>query len=309
MKILFFGLGSIGIRRARILIDNFRHELYAFRSTDRPAGNSLGIREVRTWGEVKNLKPDVAFITNPTFLHVETALKCALSGMHLFIEKPLSHNLDGLSSLESVCRKKKLTCYVGYCLRFHPVIEKMRELIRSKKVRHARVTCTSYLPDWRQGQDFRKSYSVSSKKGGGVILELSHELDYIQHLFGKIDKLEGSFGRSSCLAQDAENFADILITAGRTFVNVHLDYFSRISERSIKVDFDGGYAGGDLMSGRIDYLYRGVKNIFRFDMDRDKYLKKEMRYFFDNIGKASIMNSLRKARPLLEKIVEMKSAE
>ena len=88
MKVVIFGLGSIGRRQARLLLDNFRHELFAFRSNEGIAPNDLGIKEIYNWEEVEKLNPEVAFITNPTFLHLETALKCAKLGMHLFIEKP-----------------------------------------------------------------------------------------------------------------------------------------------------------------------------------------------------------------------------
>jgi len=307
-KVIIFGLGSIGRRHAKILSDDFRCVLFAYRSGKRPGRNDLGIEEVRDWVEVERLKPEVALITNPTALHIRTAIRCALLGMHLFIEKPLSHELKDIDMLESICRRKKLTCYTAYCLRFHPVIKKIRELIKDKDIYHARVICSSYLPDWRPGQDFRKSYSASRNKGGGVLLDLSHELDYIEFLFGEINKIEGICGRASALTRDSEDFADMVLALNSGVrANLHLDIFSRVDERTIKVDFNGGYIKGDLIKGTVDYISHGKKRIFKSKPNRDKYLKEQIKYFFDNIGKKKIMNGLQESRRLLAKILEFKN--
>src|SRR3990167_10434426 len=122
MKIIFFGMGSIGHRHAGILLKNYNHYLYAYRSgvSDKP--NSLGIKELNTWDEVEKLKPDIAFITNPTSLHIETAIKCALLDCKLFIEKPIGKDLTDLDKLIEIVKNKKLVTYIAYNRRFHPVI-------------------------------------------------------------------------------------------------------------------------------------------------------------------------------------------
>ena len=214
MRIVIFGLGSIGKRQARILRENFSHELYAFRSGEKKSwNNDLGIKEIYAWDELKTLRPDVAFITNPTFLHAQTALACASLGMHLFIEKPLSNSLKGIAAIETICRKKKLTCYVAYGLRFHPVIKALRKLITGKKIQHVRVTCSSYLPSWRKGTSSRNSYSGIKDQGGGALLDLSHEFDYIRYLFGEFKIISGVYGKASHVTVDSEDFADVLITS------------------------------------------------------------------------------------------------
>ncbi len=307
MKVIFFGLGSIGRRRARILLDNSEHRLFAFRSTRKGPSNDLGIKEIYTWKEVESLRPDVAFITNPTSMHVKTALKCASLGLNMFIEKPLSNTLYGVSSLKEACRKRCLTCYTSYCLRFHPVIKKIRELIKGKKIYHIRVVCSSYLPAWRPDQDYRKSYSSSLRKGGGVLLDLSHELDYIQFLFGEIKTAKVVYSRVSNLTVDAEDFADLLLTLNNGIhVNLHLNFFSRINERSLKVDFAEGHIIGDLLESKVHYLYRSKKKTFKFPKERDDYLKEEIKYFFDNIGNPKIMNGPEESNRFLKKTLEFK---
>ncbi|OGC22618.1 hypothetical protein A3J90_07065 [candidate division WOR-1 bacterium RIFOXYC2_FULL_37_10] len=309
MKIVIFGLGSIGERHAKLLLDNFDHELFVFRSNKNSIPNSLGIKEIFTWKEIEKIKPDAAFIANPTFLHIKTALKCAELGMHLFIEKPLSHNLDDIDKLASVCRQKKMICYVAYCLRFHPVISKMKKLIENKKIYHTRVVCSSYLPDWRKERRLYDVYSAYSKKGGGVLLDLSHEFDYIQYLFGQIKEIKGNIGRVGNITVDAEDFADVLIkTVGSLYVNLHLNFMSHLNERRIVIDFENGYLIGDLILSKIEFLDgAGVKRIQLSD-DRNEYLLSQIQYFFDNLKNPLIINNLKEAKNLLVNILEFKNA-
>jgi len=308
MKIVIFGLGSIGKKHAKVLNENHEYEVYAFRSKGRAELNGFSnIKQIYAWDEVKAIKPDVAFITNPTNLHVETALRCASLGMHLFIEKPLSHSLDNIDLLESLCSKNKLTCYTAYCLRFHPVIKKMSEIIVDKKIYHARVVCSSFLPAWRAGEDYRKNYSVSSSEGGGVLLDLSHEFDYTHYLFGEFIEVKGAYGKASDLTVDAEDYADILITtAASIHVNIHLNFNSLLNERTIEVDFEDGYAAADLIANRVEILYRGSMDKYEYPLGQDGYLTEQLQYFIDNIGNQSIMNNLAEAKDLLIKILKFK---
>lgn len=303
-NVLIVGLGSIGRRHARILMNDFECDLVAYRSGKGGSGQA-GIRELHSWRDVARERPDIAFITNPTDLHMQAALRCAGMGMHLFIEKPISCTLRGLGRLETLCRRNALTCYTAYCLRFHPVIIKIRTLLRGKKLYHAQVRASSYLPDWRPGEDTRTSYRAYRRQGGGVILELSHEFDYIQYLFGPIGSIRGTYGRRSRLTVDAEDFADALIVlkAGAC-VNLHLDFFSRVKERSIKVDLEDGCITGDLIRNRVECIFDGRKRTFAYDLDRDDYMRAQTRYFFRNIGNRHIMNGIAESGGLLRKILE-----
>lgn len=310
MKILIVGLGSIGTRHLNILREYFDHDIAVFRSGKSGACNIAGLQEFSTWNEVEAYQPEVAFITNPTHLHIDTAMNCAKLGMHLFIEKPLSNTLDGLSELRELCEQKSLTCYIAYCLRFHPVVKKINELLDGKSILHSRVTCTSYLPDWRKGHDSRNTYSAKADLGGGVLLDLSHEFDYISHLFGAIRKIEGNFGKLSNVTEDAEDYADVVLkTENNIVVNLHLDILSRKNERQIKVDFEGGYLLGDLIANRLEYSYSGESEKYEFDLGRNDYLKDQTDYFFKQIGNVDIMNNISESSQLLGQILEFKNGQ
>lgn len=307
MKIVFFGLGSIGRRHAEILTKDSGYDLYAYRSGKTEKGNDLGIKEIYSWEEVRKLKPDVAFITNPTFMHIDTALKCAELDLALFIEKPLDSRDEKLGLLIEEIKRRGLTTYVAYNMRFNPIIEFLKEYLKSKIVCHASVYNSSYLPNWRSGKNQIDSYSAQKAQGGGVVLDLSHELDYIDYLFGSIQEIKGIFDRAANVTRDAEDFLDAGIKTDKTYVNLHLDFLSRHTERTIKIDCEDEYIFADLISGKMEF-HKSAENIEikRFEIDRNEIHKKQIEYFFRNINNSATMNNVTDASILFRKIIEFK---
>lgn len=310
-KIAFFGLGSIGKKHAQIISDHFNHELYAYRTKKGQEQHNLKIKEHTNLKDLLNLEPDIAFITNPTFLHVETALTCAKRNIDLFIEKPLSHNLEKLSELEKEIKKRKLFTYVAYNLRFHPILQDLKKIIsENKKPAYFKATCSSYLPNWRQNQDYTKSYSAKKEQGGGVLLDLSHEIDYITWIFGKIKTMEGICSKISNLKINSEDVVEAKITC-RTGIkgNVHLDYFSHLEERKIKVYFNDRYMEGDLLNNsllRIDK--KGKMEIKNYKIKKDETYINQLKYFFEQYKRRNydIMNNFSEALKTFKKIMEFK---
>lgn len=293
MKIVLFGLGSIGKRHARLLKERPGVELYAFRSKADAPVNDLNLPEIRSWEEVDALKPQVAFITNPTHLHVETATACAKRGMALFLEKPIGANLDGLDDLLQLTRDKKLTAYVAYVLRFHPEIVALKKKLESERIRHVRAICTSYLPEWRPGGNPQESYSASAQKGGGVILDVSHEFDYLTYLLGPFASITGQFGKLSDVTADAEDYVDAHLLGYAHPVNLHMNLFSRKTQRLIQVDTENGFLEVDLTKALAD---------------RDQIFRKQLDYFFDNLNNPALMNNLFEAGVMFRKLIAFKNS-
>jgi predicted dehydrogenase len=307
MKIVIFGLGSIGSRHAKILKKYFSHEVIAFRHRTSRSNTIKGIKEISKWAELARLKPDVAFITNPTNMHIKTAIQCARLGMHLFIEKPLSNDLQGLTLLKSICQKNDLTCYTAYCLRFHPVIKTIKKMVEHKKIYHVRVVCSSYLLDWPGRNDPNATYSAQKKMGGGVLLDLSHEFDYLKYIFGDFKEIKSYYGKVSKVTSDAEDFADVLIRTKKGLtINLHINFMSKISKREIVIDHEHGYIVADLNNYTIESLLGNKNSMLRYPIDRDGYLKEQSVYYFRHLGETSIMNGLSEAMALLKKIMEIK---
>jgi len=308
VKIIFFGLGSIGQKHAEILLKNYKHELFAFRSGTENTPNKLGIAELHLWDEVKKLKPDIAFITNPTSLHIETAIKCAQLNCKLFVEKPIGQNLSGLDELLKLLKEKNLVTYVAYNLRFNPVIKKLKDYLSSKKPLHMRVVCTSFLPMWRPNKNYLKSYSANTQMGGGVILDLSHELDYTSYLLDNIQKIIGNFARMGQVTTDAEDYADMLVSTPMCPVNIHINFLSHFRQRFIQIDFEDLTVIGDIVNAEIkEYQHEELKNIIKLKYKKGQEYEEQIKYFFDNIENPRMMNNLTNAVDLYKKIIYFKN--
>jgi len=312
-KVLFFGLGSIGKRHARLLKENPNIALYAFRSDKDSAKNNMGIKEFDSLEKALAIKPDVAFVTNPTSIHVPTALQCAEKGINLFIESPIGSSLQGLDKLEELVKKNDLFTYVAYNLRFHPIAVYLKQFVKERgKPKEFRAVSSSYLPNWRSGQEYTQSYSTKKELGGGVVLDMSHEFDYIAWLFEGIKKIDGKCGKESKLRMDCEDFADATITCKNgTKGKLHLDCHSVKAVRKIEMFYEGEYIEGDLLHNTVQIKRKdGTEELKEFNVKADDTYRKQLKYFFEKFHNKdeNHMNSLPKAVKTFRKIIEFKEA-
>jgi len=310
LEILFFGLGSIGKKHARIIKDNYNYELIAFRTQKGQERNNLELKEINDLEKAFETKPDIAFITNPTYLHIETAIECTRRNIHLFIEKPISHSIENVDKLEKEILKRKLITYIAYNLRFHPVIEKIKEITELEKPIYFKSICSSYLPNWRSGQDYSKSYSAKKDFGGGVVLDLSHEFDYITWLFGEIKKIEGYCDKISNLKINSEDIMEAEITC-KTGVkgNVHLDYFTKNTQRTFTIQYDDRIIEGDLINSTIKITKKNKEKTIQLKCEKDETYKKQIEYFFKQYHSknTNMMNNYSEALKTFKKIMEFKN--
>lgn len=307
-KIIFFGLGSIGKRLARLTKKLYPCDLYALRSPGKEP-NSLGIEEIYNNDDIGKIKPDIAFITNPTSLHLDTARYCASEKMHMFIEKPFSNYLEGVGELLNNIEKNKLITYIGCQFRFDPIILHLKSLLKKNNIFYSKITCSSYLPEWRPEQDYRSSYSAKKDMGGGVILDLIHESDYSFFLFGPIAGIEGNAGKKSSLEIDTEDYADItMFHKSGTTSQIHLDYFSRKRTRKIELYSEDRYIEADLLERTINTDNgTGTETLVFEETGRDDLYIQELDYFFSCIDKNELpMNDISEHIHVLRPILEFK---
>lgn len=246
LRVLVVGCGSIGCRHLRLLRElgaeaagcepDPERRLAAALDLDVPVYADLGMALAEGFAG--------AIIATPNHLHIEPALRALSAGCGVLVEKPLSHNLDGVDDLLRTADAARLPLLVGYSLRFHPGLRRVKALLDAGAigaVRSARVQFGQYLPDWRPTQDYRRSYSAMAGMGGGIILDASHELDYICWLLGDPIQLACLRGRASSLEIETEDVADILLRfAGGAFAAVHLDYLNRTYTRGCELIGDAG---------------------------------------------------------------------
>jgi predicted dehydrogenase len=199
--------------------------------------------------------PDAAIICTPTSLHLESAIPAAKKGCHLLLEKPVSHSLAGTADLLKAVRESGSRVLVGYHYRFHPGIRQIKKLIDENEI--GRVVGVQshwgeFLPGWHPWEDYRHGYSARRDLGGGVLLTLSHPLDYLCWFFGDVNQVIASLGKRSELDFDVEDTADLLLTfASGVSASVHLNYWQMPASHTLEIGGARGTIHWDNQSGEV----------------------------------------------------------
>jgi len=242
MKLVVVGLGSIGKRHSNNL-KVLGHEVISCHRND-------NLKKI-----LEKEKPDGVLVCNPTSMHLKPAMTAAEAGVNIFVEKPISHNLKGIDKLLATVKKKKLILMVGYNLRFEPELAKIKKQLSQKsigKIKLAKIFVGSYLPDWHPNEDHRQSYSAKKDLGGGVLLDLSHEINYAIWFFGKAKTVKAKLKKAAELEIETEAVADLEVEfESGVKAQIHLDYVSREHKRSLEVKGDKGFLNWD---------YAAIKN-------------------------------------------------
>jgi predicted dehydrogenase len=228
-RALVIGGGSIGSRHAA----NLRAAGWEVEVADQdPARATLSLDGA--W----EAKPEIAVIATPPDAHLEHALAAAEHGCHLLIEKPLADRAEGLDGLAELVRGRGLVSLVACNMRFHPgpaAVERLLEEGRIGRPLAARLRTASYLPDWRPGTDYARSYSASRASGGGVVLDAIHELDLACWLLGPARVVGAASLPARSIGLEVEGLAEIVLRHRDAVSSVHLSFVQRDYRRSIEV--------------------------------------------------------------------------
>lgn len=264
MKIAILGGGSIGQRHMRNLrsLGFENNNIYVFEPKNDMAGyipETLGVQVTTSYEDMLDNDFDVAFITNPTRYHVETAFDFASRGIDLFIEKPLSDVIDDrLRKLIEIVKEKKLITMVGCNTRFYPALQYIKDVLKDESLGalcSARIQFGHYLPDWHPREDYREGYSANRSMGGGILLDAVHELDYARWLFGyPIRSPLVMGGKLSNLEIDTEDLVSILYSFEKCpVVHIHLDYLQRYYNRSCQIIGESGTINWDYREHHVEW--------------------------------------------------------
>jgi predicted dehydrogenase len=312
-RILISGLGSIG-RRHLANLNALGHSDIAFHRSGK-ATIDKPLPEHPTYSDLgqalAEYQPTIVFVCGPSHNHIEVALKSVNSGANVFIEKPLGNTLDGIAELEKLAKANDSTIMVGYMLRFHPLLLKIKELIDDSKIGkllHIRSQWGEYLPDWHPWEDYRETYAAKQSMGGGPAITLSHEIDLaLWFLGGKISAAQGLTNTSSELDLETEHGVDILIKneAGTT-ANLHLDFYQRPSVRTSEFIGTTGRFSFDYYASRFERFTSDqpepveVVNIAD-SFDRNNMFISEIEHFFECIAnKTKPVTSITEGKTALE---------
>ncbi len=284
MKVTVFGSGSIGLRHLTNLIKLKKKlkisSIFSYDTKNKISflGKSKEFIFTQDF-KLAAMQCDVAFICVPTHLHNQTINKILkYTKCHFYIEKPLSSEIkDCLKTLKKIKNAKKKVG-VGYMLVNHPLILKTKSLIDKKaigKIVFARAECGFYLPNWHPWEDYRKFYMAHKEQGGGVLLDTSHEINYLQRLFGKVKSIQGTVGKFSNLEITSDDLALSILKFKKDNIigHVHLDLLQFEKSRSFKIIGTKGVIEGSLVSNKLKI----------FNNNKKRTVEKRFNYNFNNI--------------------------
>ena len=253
MKVLFVGIGSIGTRHLKNLTAvckqrNIDLEVTALRSSTRELPGETAQLICRQITQPDDTVYDLAFITNPTNLHHSAIKQLVGKVKFFFIEKPIFE--DCVYSLDELGLTDK-NAYVAAPMRYCGAYMKLKEIIRDIPAYSVRIICSSYLPGWRPNADYRKVYSAIRAMGGGVTIDLIHELDYMVDLFGFPLESFNFKGTYSHLEMDSDDLSVYIARYKDKLCEVHLDYFGRTYRRTCEVFTKDGTIVADFGAGTV----------------------------------------------------------
>lgn len=254
---LVIGYGSIGARHARVLTElGVRVGIVSRRGA--------GDGEVFTTLEsgLEALCPEYVVVANETVHHIDTLDHLDGLGYRgaVLVEKPLSVGLPG------PCTWAFEQVGLAYNLRFHPALQALAGHLRTDRPLVVQAYVGQYLPDWRPGSDYRQSYSAHRAHGGGVLRDLSHELDYLGWLFGGWRRLSALGGRRSTLEIDSDDCWAVLFEGADGLpLTLHVNYLDRVARRQLVVVAERHSYRLDLVAGVLEV--DGVSQTFATERD------------------------------------------
>ncbi len=261
-NVLVIGYGSIGRRHCSVLEKLIgKKNIYVFTKQKK-----CKFKKILNFDRLKSINPYFVIIASRTYLHFPLLKKIEknLKNSAILVEKPLFEKTKNI-----VIKNNKV--FVAYNLRFHPILIFLKKYLKNKKIFSVNVKSSSYLPYWRKNIEYFKSNSAKKKYGGGTTLELSHEFDYFQWIFGKIKKVEFvKIKKISKLKIDSEDNSLIIGRNDRTNFIFDLNFYSRVLKREIIVDAKNFSVKADLIKNRIEIFNNEKKKIINFKNNLNK---------------------------------------
>jgi predicted dehydrogenase len=294
-RLLVIGYGSIGARHCRLAAETGAEVACV---TNHPAAPFPSFASIAL--ALAESPRDHVVIANATDLHARTLQELAQAGFtgRVLVEKPLCHRLD-----EALAPPSAMHVSVAYNLRFHPLVSRLRETLVSQPLYSASFYAGQYLPQWRPDTDYRSSYSARQDRGGGVLRDLSHEIDLALWLCGQARSVAAIGGHVSSLEIDSDDVYSILSVHDRCpAVAISINYLDRTPKRAITINARDMTASLDLVNCTLSVN----GEVTHFEAERDSTYRMQLQAFFDN--DTSTMCSFDEGRDVLRFIAAAESA-
>lgn len=293
MKVLIIGSGSIAKRHQKALRKLKQSvEFYALRSQF-GANRIPGLINLYDYADIPD---DITFIiiSNPTSLHHKTLKEVLQLKKPVFLEKPPFMCLEGIPDTLDMVKEIGISVYTAFNMRFHPVIQWAKKNIRPDEVLEIQSYCGSYLPDWRPQIDYQKNYSATAELGGGVHLDLIHELDYLHYLFGLPKAVHRFLSKVSDLEINSVDHAHYWLEYEKFGASVLLNYFRKTPKRTLEIVTCQSSITLDLLTSQISDSSGEI--FFSAARDPQYTYDEQMKYYLNHLNSDKpMMNTLEEA--------------
>jgi predicted dehydrogenase len=267
-RLAIIGGGSIGTRHAQNLRTLGESDLLIIEPHP-PRAEALAAMGFQTHPDLARAWEadiDAVLICSPTIYHREQLEAAISAGKHLFIEKPIAHTLEGVADLVAAARAKNLVGLLGYNMRFRDSFKRVQAMIAGGEIGRplaARAQVSYYLPHYHPDKDYRTRYQAQKSQGGGVMLDDSHELDYLLALFGPVKQVYAQVGRLSDLEMDTEDYAGMMLTHESGIITqLQMDFLQQVYRRNLEITGSRATLTADFNTGELrlygpaDHQYR-----------------------------------------------------
>jgi predicted dehydrogenase len=291
VNILLVGLGSIGQRHLRNILGLGHNSVTIVKRSGVLPPEFQQLKVFTTIDEaVAVSKYNAAIICTPTAQHIADLERILAANIpSIYLEKPISHNYNGIEKVQQLISAYSPFIVVGYDLHFDPGMQKVKQLLQSNTIGNVisvNAQVGQYLPDWRPYEDHTHGMSAKKETGGGVMLDLVHEFDYLYWLFGKADRIACQYSNSGFLKIETEELAEVLIKFANGIIGtIHLDYLQRKLVRNCMITGTNGSIFWDLASSQVKWIdttkqehvfsYSGFERNERFIQIMTSFLNKE----------------------------------
>lgn len=288
-SILVVGAGSIGRRHTRLLLEQEQVQNVAVQdpNIERLLATKDELPQCSTFehliAALDDFRPDAVFICAPTALHTKIANEVLdHHPVPLFIEKPLSATIHEIPELMDLVESRGVFGVVGYTLRFHPAIRHLKTLVDSNAIGtplYARASVGQHLSQWHPNEHYTTWYMGQRKMGGGALLDLSHEIDYMQWLFGPITQIQGGLVRQVALKDsDVDDLVEFTAEfRSGTIGTIHLDLIDQDYHRTCRIVGTEGSIDWDWVRGSVKYngleLHHNLERDFPFEQEQKRFLE------------------------------------
>ena len=319
MRILIVGAGSIGRRHIKNLNNLGYEDIDVVDISDSNLDYVMENFRIKVTftdlNDALNSKDyDTGFILTPPIYHIPMALDLANKGLDLFIEKPVSHNLENIDKLIKIKEDNNLIIMVGYNLRFSFGLKYLKSYVEKGilgKIYYIRAEVGQYLPDWRPWQDYRKNYTSIKEMGGGIILDGSHEIDYVMWLANsKVKSVKAIYDKVSNLEINVEDIAETILRFENGIIaSIHLNMIERGYNRYCKVVGEKGSIKWLFRDNVLEFYDGASKKLIRekYEIDPSQsYLDEVKHFLYCVVNRAEPLNNLYTAKEPLKVVMRMK---